>query len=82
MKIVTVTQGVKRRCGYVAIVKIKIRTTRKEGALHELSEAEMMQMDEEEIIEHKKAQRGEERRILRERDSVQYHEVKKGTGGS
>ena len=41
--------------------------------------AQMMQMDEEEIIEYKKAQLEEkERRILRERDSVQYHyEVKK-----
>lgn len=49
------------------------------GGFHELSEVEMMQMDEEEIIEYKKAQLEEkERRILRERDSVQYHyEVKK-----
>lgn len=49
------------------------------GDYHELSEVEMMQMDEEEILEYKKAQLEEkERRILRERDAVKYHyEVKK-----
>jgi predicted protein tyrosine phosphatase len=49
------------------------------GDFHELSEVEMMQMDEEEIMEYKKAQLEEkERRILRERDAVKYHyEVKK-----
>ena len=41
---------------------------------HELNEVELMQMDEEEIVEYKRAQLEEkERRIMRERDSVPHH---------
>lgn len=46
---------------------------------HELGEVELMQLDEEEMLEYKRAQLEEkERRIMRERDSVPYHyEVEK-----
>ena len=44
------------------------------GDFHQLSEVELMQMDEEELFEYKKLQlEMKEKRVLRDRDSVPFH---------